>query len=106
MKPWPAPSLEFLAESSDEVLQELLIRRASRAADIRKELKVLVEEMATQIAASEMAHAVLELRKRGDLRILCLQKSFTFIAGPVTDGLPVRKRTERSQGELREAAAD
>ncbi len=61
--------IESLAAASPETLQELMLSRMNTAANLRKDIPLLIAEMAEQLADAKLAELLLaeKRRKRGNL---------------------------------------
>jgi hypothetical protein len=107
MKNWPPPDIDFLRDCSDEVLQEISLRRANHAAGLRKQILAMIEEMADQIAAVELANAIVSLRRRSMSEALGLQKRFQFQGDAGTDpALAGRGKAKSAVANSAQIAAD
>ena len=59
----PSP-IEVFAAASEETLQSLMLSRMNTAANIRKDITNLVQEMAEQIADAKLAELLLAQKQR------------------------------------------
>lgn len=103
---------DFLLESSTELLGSLELSRLNHAANIQKEIRSLLEQLADDLAAALLARWMIE--NRGEFLRICSnlgQKVFDFPAanrvdGPALDGFPKPARTDAHyNGEFRERKA-
>ena len=62
----PSP-IEILAAASEETLQNLMLSRMSTAANLRRDIDMLIAELAEQVADAKLAEILLaqKQRKRG-----------------------------------------